>query len=303
MSYRVLVLPRLEQIDLDVMRRIERLVLDGMVLVGEPPRADDGLVPLSGWGQGTERHREPYVAVQCGQLAGRRQPHRKPLRQRARHPRQKLSHVLRSLSAPPDFSYVSDNPATKLDYIHRATDRQDIYFVANRFALNGIDDYYYRYTPVAYDRFEDVECRFRVTGRTPEFWDRSRQDQPGGLLLREGRIHAYPDALCPRRSRVRSVHRRRRAGGAHRAGSTAAVLRFPRRSPPRPAIRRSGSNMRGRMSMPPFTTRDTTRCTGRTEAPRSRRRNACRRKSPSAATGACASTLTGARKRPLSFRN
>lgn len=171
MSYRVLVLPRLEQIDLDVMRRIERLVLDGMVLVGEPPRRTTGLsrypdgdrelndivnrmwrCNAGSWLDGVNRTENLYGKGRV--IRG-----------------QKLSHVLRSLSAPPDFSYVSDNPATKLDYIHRATDRQDIYFVANRFALNGIDDYYYRYTPVAYDRFEDVECRFRVTGRTPEFWD------------------------------------------------------------------------------------------------------------------------------------
>lgn len=171
MSYRVLVLPRLEQIDLDVMRRIERLVLDGMVLVGEPPRRTTGLsrypdgdrelndivnrmwrCNAGSWLDGVNRTENLYGKGRV--IRG-----------------QKLSHVLRSLSAPPDFSYVSDNPATKLDYIHRATDRQDIYFVANRFALDGIDDYYYRYTPVAYDRFEDVECRFRVTGRTPGFWD------------------------------------------------------------------------------------------------------------------------------------
>ena len=43
MSYRVLVLPPLETIDLDVMRRIERMVLDGMTLVGDPPKRTTGL--------------------------------------------------------------------------------------------------------------------------------------------------------------------------------------------------------------------------------------------------------------------
>ena len=43
MSNRELVLPPLETIDLDVMRRIERMVLDGMTRVGEPPKRATGL--------------------------------------------------------------------------------------------------------------------------------------------------------------------------------------------------------------------------------------------------------------------
>lgn len=171
MSYRILVLPALEQIDLRVMRKIERLVLDGMVLVGEPPRRTTGLTHYpdgdrelndivnrmwrcnaGSWLDGVNRTENCYGKGRV--IRG-----------------QKIGHVLASLSAPPDFSYTSRNPDTRLDYIHRATERQDIYFVTNRFALNGIDDYYYRYMPVEYDRFEDVECRFRVTGRIPEFWD------------------------------------------------------------------------------------------------------------------------------------
>ena len=171
MSYRIMVLPALEQIDLGVMRRIERLVLDGMVLVGEPPRRTTGLAHYpdgdrelndivnrmwrcnaGSWLDGVNRTENVYGKGRV--IRG-----------------QKISHVLASLSVPPDFSYASPDPRTQLDYIHRATERQDIYFVANRFAMNGIDDYYYRYMPVGYDRFEDVECSFRVTGRVPEFWD------------------------------------------------------------------------------------------------------------------------------------
>lgn len=171
MSYRIMVLPALEQIDLGVMRRIERLVLDGMVLVGEPPRRTTGLAHYpdgdrelndivnrmwrcnaGSWLDGVNRTENVYGKGRV--IRG-----------------QKISHVLASLSVPPDFSYTSSSPRTQLDYIHRATERQDIYFVANRFAMNGIDDYYYRYMPVVYDRFEAVECSFRVTGRVPEFWD------------------------------------------------------------------------------------------------------------------------------------
>ena len=171
MSYRILVLPRLEQIDLDVMRRIERLVLDGMVLVGEPPRRTTGLAHYpDGDGELNEIVNRMWRCNAGSWLDGVNRTENVYGKGRVIRG-QKLSHVLASLRAPSDFSYVSDDPATRLDYIHPATERPAIYFVTNRFAMNGINDYYYRYLPVAYDRFEQVECRFRVTGKRPEFWN------------------------------------------------------------------------------------------------------------------------------------
>lgn len=171
MSYRLLVLPQLETIDLDVMRKIERLVLDGMVLVGDPPKRVTGLAHYpdgdrelngivnrmwrcnaGGWMDGVNRTENIYGKGRV--IRG-----------------QRLADVLASLSALPDFSYTGRDARTRLDFIHRATEKQDIYFVANRFALKGIDDYFYRYMPVEYNRFEEVECRFRVTGRKPELWN------------------------------------------------------------------------------------------------------------------------------------
>ena len=171
MSYRVLVLPPLETIDLDVMRRIERMVLDGMTLVGDPPKRTTGLAhypdgdrelkeitdrmwrcDMGGWMDGVNRTENRYGRGRV--IRG-----------------QELGNVLTALGAPPDFAYTGADPRTRLDFIHRTTDDQEIYFVANRFARQGIDDYFYRYLPRPYDRFEQVECRFRVTGRAPQFWN------------------------------------------------------------------------------------------------------------------------------------
>ncbi|MCF7958115.1 MAG: discoidin domain-containing protein, partial [Phycisphaerae bacterium] len=52
-----------------------------------------------------------------------------------------------------DFSYMGADGRTKLDYIHRRTDNEDIYFVVNK-----------------NERWESVECTFRVTGKQPEIW-------------------------------------------------------------------------------------------------------------------------------------
>lgn len=171
MSYSVLVLPPHEQIDLEVMRKLEQLVLQGMVLIGDPPTRTTGLAHypegdkeleairnrmwrcnMGGWMDGVNRTENVYGKGRV--IRG-----------------QQISAVLASMSVIPDFGYTSKNPDTTLDYIHRATDEQDIYFVTNRFAYKGINDYFYRYMPTERNRYENVECRFRVTGRVPELWN------------------------------------------------------------------------------------------------------------------------------------
>jgi hypothetical protein len=71
----------------------------------------------------------------------------------------------------PDFAYESSYADTHLDYIHRHTATEDIYFVVNRLARHGINDTQYRYLTDLPDRYEQVTARFRITGKVPEFWD------------------------------------------------------------------------------------------------------------------------------------
>jgi hypothetical protein len=71
----------------------------------------------------------------------------------------------------PDFSFSSSQDSTYLDYIHRRTDSADIYLVVNRLARKGIYDTKYRYSSDLPDRYEMVDCRFRITGKKPEIWD------------------------------------------------------------------------------------------------------------------------------------
>ena len=71
----------------------------------------------------------------------------------------------------PDFGFKSSQEKTELDYIHRKADDTDIYFVVNRLARHGIYDTQYRYLTNLPDRFEQVDCYFRVSGKIPEIWD------------------------------------------------------------------------------------------------------------------------------------
>lgn len=196
MSYKVLVLPPYAQIDLDVMKKIEKLVKEGMVLIGEPPVRTTGLghypegdkelreivrrLWLGGWVDGVNRTENIYGKGRV--IRG-----------------QDINSVLASMSVLPDFSYVSNDSGTVLDYIHRATEEQDIYFIANRYAYEGVDDYFYRYMPCRIpDRYEKVECRFRVSGKIPEIWNPHTGEISAVLTYREeGGFTYIPLELAP----------------------------------------------------------------------------------------------------------
>lgn len=82
-----------------------------------------------------------------------------------------INEVLASMKVLPDFSFTSDNPQASFDYIHRNTNDADIYFLSNRFEYRQYSDFAYRYLPVAPDRYEQIDARFRVTGCQPQLWD------------------------------------------------------------------------------------------------------------------------------------
>ncbi len=59
-----------------------------------------------------------------------------------------------------------------MEYIHRSADDIEIYFVTNKWARHGIDDFIYRYLPDLPDRYIQALCSFRVDGeREIERWD------------------------------------------------------------------------------------------------------------------------------------
>jgi hypothetical protein len=147
MEYRMIVLPDRDDIALPVLRRLEELVRDGATLVGRPPQRANSLEDyphcdgevrrLSNilWGDGSSesarRHGKGRV-----------------------FPEVALRDVLRGMDLRPDFSVES--PAKHdLDYIHRRTENEEIYFVAN-----------------SADEPVEAECSFRVAeGSRPFLWN------------------------------------------------------------------------------------------------------------------------------------
>lgn len=89
------------------------------------------------------------------------------------------------MNVNPDFAFKSNQEKTALDYIHRATDNGDIYFVANRFSRKGINDFEFRYLTTLPDRYEHVTASFRVTGKIPQLWDPKTGEISEVLAYRE----------------------------------------------------------------------------------------------------------------------
>lgn len=197
MSYRVLVLPPEDAIDLNVLRKVEQLVKQGATVLSPRPVRASG---LQGYPQS-----DAEISEIAGRMWGEINGTTITVNQFGKgyvYWGKNINEILHSMKTGPDFSFSSPNRKTSLDYIHRTTDRQEIYFVVNRFAHHGIDDFEYHAVHRLPDRYEDVECSFRVTGKTPELWDPMTGEIRRLVMYREedGRtiipLHLKPEASC-----------------------------------------------------------------------------------------------------------
>jgi hypothetical protein len=147
-SYRLLVLPEKLQNTPVLLTKIKELVNSGAIVYGPKPLHSPSLVNYPAcdstvrkiadevWGEydinGIIDH--PYGKGKV--LSG------KP-----------ITEVLNEISIP-DFEYIAENSSDYLDFIHREIGTTDSYFISNQESH-----------PV------NVTCKFRVTGKIPEFWD------------------------------------------------------------------------------------------------------------------------------------
>ena len=163
MSYRVLILPPSDpDMTPDLLRKLAGFVADGLVVVGRPPRASPSL----------EGYPACDVEVQdlatriWGDCDGRTVTEHAFGRGQAIWGRG-LVQVLGELNLEPDFAYPASGNA-QLDFIHRRAGAAEIYFVSNQ-----------------RNRFDTVECSFRVQGLQPELWDPETGDIQAAPVWRE----------------------------------------------------------------------------------------------------------------------
>jgi len=165
MQYRVLALQNEESIRLDVLGKIEKMVNDGLTVVGPRPKRAKGLKDFR------EADKEVSEIVKRlwgpeGNLSGENKVgNGKVVYGKT------AEEVLADMGIKPDFGFKSVNDNTRLEYIHRKIDNTHIYFVVNSFLRKGIDDFEYRYDASLPDRYELVDAEFRVTNGIPEIWN------------------------------------------------------------------------------------------------------------------------------------
>jgi hypothetical protein len=147
MSYRVLVLPEIDRMTVPVLRKIRELVNGGATVVGPKPLRSPS---LAGYPD-SDREVQALADDLWGDLDG-------ISRNRRMYGRGllvwglPLSEVLASLGVSKDIEYSRDLDAN-LAWIHRRDRDADIYFIANRS-----------------DRPQDIETRFRISGKEAELW-------------------------------------------------------------------------------------------------------------------------------------
>jgi hypothetical protein len=166
MSYRVMMLAPEKGIDLNVLRKLEQLVKEGMTLIGPRPTEATGLAEFPKGDQELKAITDKLWGNTDGSTITENQYGKGRVIWG-----KDVNQVLGGMNVQPDLQFKGTHPKTAIDYIHRTTADQEIYFVANRFSQMAYNDFEYRYLTNLPDRWEQVECSFKVTGKVPELWN------------------------------------------------------------------------------------------------------------------------------------
>ena len=177
-QYELLVLPKLETMRPELLRKIEQLVTDGAVVLGPKPTRSPSL------------ENQPQADADVKQIADRlwadidaQNIYAKTLGEGLIANGLSLEQMFDQLNLPPDCAFDSALP---LAFAHRTLENAEIYFIANQSAQ-----------PI-----ENAVVTFRVEGKTPRFWfptDGQIRDARSWQELENGRT-SLPLAFAPQES-------------------------------------------------------------------------------------------------------
>ncbi|MDD3773013.1 MAG: glycosyl hydrolase, partial [Weeksellaceae bacterium] len=148
MSYQILVTQDFDTMSLELVQKLYELVNKGMILVGTKPKRTPGLGKQSG----------DDAAMLCladklwGPIDGKLITEHRLGKGRVFWG-ESMDSILNKLSLEKDFECTSRSGDAPVRYIHKKTEKEDIYFVCNERR-----------------QYEDMVCTFRITGKQPEFW-------------------------------------------------------------------------------------------------------------------------------------
>lgn len=159
-SYRVMMIPDRKDISLEVLKSLEKLIREGAVIIGPKPERSTSLKNFPA----CDAEVKTIADKIWGNCDGKTQLSNQYGKGRVYWGKTVVD-VLHELNISPDFEVIgTDDSDRHIDYIHRQTPNEDIYFVSN--------------SSQTMQHFTSV---FRIKGnRVPEIWDAET-----GLIQRE----------------------------------------------------------------------------------------------------------------------
>jgi hypothetical protein len=179
MNYRVLVLPERDLMTPETLRKVSELVQQGATVVGPKPKASPSLANYPECDREVQKIANKVWADCDGKTV---------LENNFGKGRvvwgKKLAEVLSGMEIGPDFDYTSRPSRANVMYIHKKIGNDDIYFVSNQ-----------------QNEIQELDCRFRITGKLPELWfaDTGKVVRQG-LYQQAGQHTLLPLRLDPRGS-------------------------------------------------------------------------------------------------------
>jgi len=148
-EYSVMVLPKLEEMNLKVLVKLEKLIAEGAIVIGPKPTKSTGYFDYKANDQKVVELANKIWGACDGKTVTENTYGKGKVYWGIAE-----SKVLASINVPEDFKVISAMSLDSVDYIHRKTENEEIYFVCNRTS-----------------RPKTFKSSFRVTGKTPQLWD------------------------------------------------------------------------------------------------------------------------------------
>jgi len=150
-SYKMMLLPDREDISLEVLKSLEKLVYQGAIVIGRKPLRSNSIKNYPQCDTEVRALADKIWGKCDGQTVLANSYGKGTV-----HWGKSVKQVLDELAIPPDFEVKGiDNSDRHIDYIHRKTENEDIYFVSNTATEE-----------------KKITCVFRVERhKIPELWD------------------------------------------------------------------------------------------------------------------------------------
>jgi len=149
MSYELLVLPDLQHANPRILEKLMKLVRSGATIVGPKPSWSNG---LSGFPE-SDNQVQKLADELWGACNGKEITENSYGKGKVIWGK-KLRDILAERGLVPDFAYSGMKDSMEIDYIHRRTEKEDIYFISNK-KMHAVE----------------ISGDFRVKNKIPELWN------------------------------------------------------------------------------------------------------------------------------------